>query len=107
MGLGDRIKAYRKAAKLTQTELGAAAGIRKSAVSMIESGKSEPSLKVLQAFAGKLGVAVEDLLGETALDPGDLSEAHVQILTALNYLSDEQAEILLNVMKALGMAWDD
>ena len=51
MGLGDRIKAYRKAAKLTQTELGAAAGIRKSAVSMIESGKSEPSLKVLKAFA--------------------------------------------------------
>lgn len=44
MSLGDRIKAYRKAAKLTQTELGAAAGIRKSAVSMIESGKSEPSL---------------------------------------------------------------
>jgi transcriptional regulator with XRE-family HTH domain len=73
---------------------------------MIESGKSEPSLKVLKAFADKLGVAVEDLLGETALDPGDLSEAHVQILTALNYLSDEQAEILLNVMKALGMIWE-
>lgn len=106
MTSGDRIKAYRKAAKLTQTELGSAAGIKKSAVSMIESGKSEPSLKVLKAFADKLDVPLESLIDGDKIDPGDLSEAHVQILTALNYLSDEQAEILLDVMKALGMIWE-
>jgi len=106
MTTGERIKAYRKAAKLTQTELGSAAGIKKSAVSMIENGKTEPSLKTLKIFADRLGVPVEELIGGKEIDPGELSQAHIQILTALNYLSDEQAEILLDVMKALGMAWE-
>lgn len=104
MNTGNKIKAYRKAAGLTQTELGAAAGIRKSAVSMIENGVTEPSLKTLKAFSSRLGVPIEELLGEDPMDNGELSEAHIQIQTAVNYLTDEQARILYDIMIALG--WD-
>ncbi len=47
MSLGDRMRAARSAAKLTQTQLAARLGVSRAAVSMFEAGKTTPSLHTM------------------------------------------------------------
>lgn len=77
--LGARVRAARVAAGLTQTELGGA-DATVSYVSRIESGSRRPDPRVLEAFAGRLGVAVEELLS----DP--VSEDERTALLAVDYV---------------------
>lgn len=59
--LGARIKAARLAAGLTQTQLGEPE-VTVSYVSRIESGRRRPDPRVLDAFAARLGIGVQELL---------------------------------------------
>ena len=53
---------------MTLDELGAAVGVAGSQLSLIENGKREPKLSLLQAVAEVTGTAVSDLIShETAL----------------------------------------
>ena len=47
---------------MTLDQLSAAVGRAPSQLSLIENGKREPKLSVLQAIAGALGVPLQDLL---------------------------------------------
>jgi predicted transcriptional regulator/DNA-binding XRE family transcriptional regulator len=60
--LGQRIRHLRRSRGLTLAQLAEAVGSASSALSMIENGRREPRLSVLQAIAAALGVGVEDLL---------------------------------------------
>jgi predicted transcriptional regulator/transcriptional regulator with XRE-family HTH domain len=60
--LGQRVRHLRRARGLTLAQLAAAAGSASSALSMIENGRREPRLSLLQAIAVALDVPVEDLL---------------------------------------------
>ena len=62
--IGNRLKAARIKAHLTQAQLGAAAGLDQSAVSQIERGMFAPSLARIKALAAAVGVTAADL------DPG-------------------------------------
>jgi len=55
-GLGGRIAAARKNANLSQTELGKAFGLTRSAVSQWESEGTEPTPSNLRAIATRCGV---------------------------------------------------
>ena len=55
-GLGDRIAAARKHAGLSQTDLGKAFGLTRSAVSQWESENTEPTPANLRAIAVRCGV---------------------------------------------------
>ena len=59
---GPRIRAARKAAKLTQEELAAKIGARQPELSDWEHGDHLPSAVVLKNIALTLGVAMESLL---------------------------------------------
>lgn len=61
--VGSRLRELRLAAGLTQAQL---AGRRYSHayVSVLEAGRREPSRTALDYFAGRLGVAVEEIWGE-------------------------------------------
>ena len=63
--LGQRIRYYRTSAGLTLDQLGAAVGIAGSQLSLMENGKREPRLSLLQAIAHTFGVEVSDLLAGT------------------------------------------
>src|SRR5437660_914046 len=58
--------AARQARGLSQQQLAGMAGITRQAVSAVESGHSDPSLRVALSLARALGVTVEALFG-----PGD------------------------------------
>ncbi|MFI5086682.1 MAG: helix-turn-helix domain-containing protein, partial [Actinomycetales bacterium] len=63
ISLGRRIRHLRKGAGMTLDDLGAAVGAAPSQLSLIENGKREPKLGMIQQLARAFGVGIEDLLG--------------------------------------------
>jgi transcriptional regulator with XRE-family HTH domain len=66
--LGRRIRHHRKLHGLTLDQLGAKVGVVGSQLSLIENGRREPKLSLLQAIGAQLGVPVQDLLSAEAPD---------------------------------------
>jgi len=66
---GTRLRLARQARGLSQQQLAGMAAVTRQAVSAVESGHSDPSLRVALALARALGVTVEELFG-----PGDPAE---------------------------------
>jgi transcriptional regulator with XRE-family HTH domain len=60
--VGMRIRHFRTRAGLTLDQLAAAAGCSASQLSLVETGKREPRLSLLQHLARELGVPVAELL---------------------------------------------
>lgn len=60
--LGQRIRHFRTKAQLTLDQLGADVGIAGSQLSLMENGRREPRLSLLQSIASTVGVQVSDLL---------------------------------------------
>jgi len=63
---GTRLRVARQARGLSQQQLAGMAAVTRQAVSAVESGHSDPSLRVALSLAHALGVTVEELFG-----PGD------------------------------------
>ncbi|WP_104167074.1 helix-turn-helix domain-containing protein [Arthrobacter sp. SX1312] len=63
ISLGRRVRHLRKAKDLTLDDLGAAVGTVASQLSLVENGKREPKLGMLQRLAAALGVTIDELLG--------------------------------------------
>ena len=59
---GQRVRHYRKARGLTLDELGAAVGKAGPYLSLLENGRKEPRLGLINALAGALDVTAMDLL---------------------------------------------
>jgi putative molybdopterin biosynthesis protein len=65
-GGGARLRLARQARGLSQQQLAGMAGVSRQAVSAVESGNCDPSLRVALALAQALGLLVEEVFG-----PGD------------------------------------
>jgi transcriptional regulator with XRE-family HTH domain/predicted transcriptional regulator len=68
LALGRRIRGLRNARGMTLDDLAAAIGRAPSQLSMIETGKREPKLTLLQAIARALGATLDDVLEAQPLD---------------------------------------
>jgi molybdate-binding protein/transcriptional regulator with XRE-family HTH domain len=60
---GAQLRLARQARGFSQQQLASMAGVSRQAVSAVESGHSDPSLRVALALAQALGMAVEELFG--------------------------------------------
>jgi putative molybdopterin biosynthesis protein len=60
---GANLRLARQARGFSQQQLASMAGVSRQAVSAVESGHSDPSLRVALALARALGMAVEELFG--------------------------------------------
>lgn len=65
---GKRIRFYRVEAGLTLEQLGTRVGVGPSQLSLIENGRREPKLSLLEAIATELGVSLTHLLSDEAPD---------------------------------------
>ena len=72
--LGDNIARFRKAAGLTQEELGTTVGVSAQAVSRWECGGA-PDVALLPAVADALGVTIDALFGREGGEKVDMVEA--------------------------------
>jgi putative molybdopterin biosynthesis protein len=66
---GTRLRLARQARGLSQQQLAGVAGVTRQAVSAVESGHSDPSLRVALGLARALGMTIEELFG-----PGELGD---------------------------------
>ncbi|MDD6729077.1 MAG: helix-turn-helix transcriptional regulator [Eubacteriales bacterium] len=62
--LSDRLKFYRKAAKLTQQQVADALGVQRSAYAYYEINKTTPKLATLSKLAKLYNVSVDQLINE-------------------------------------------
>ena len=68
MELKDRIAAVRRAAGLTQEQLGEKLGVSNKTVSRWETGAYLPPVEMLQAISGLYGVSINELLAGGRLE---------------------------------------
>ncbi len=62
--IGDRIKAERTQAKITQTDLGKRIGLTRSSIANIEAGRQRVMLHWVFQIAEELGINPQKLIGE-------------------------------------------
>ena len=68
-GSGPRLRLARQMRGFSQQQLAGMAGVSRQAVSAVEAGHSDPSLRVALALAAALGMTVEELFGRGRLLP--------------------------------------
>lgn len=66
---GHRLRLARQARGFSQQQLAGMAGVSRQAVSAVEAGHSDPSLRVAFALAQALGMTLEELFGPADLVP--------------------------------------
>jgi putative molybdopterin biosynthesis protein len=67
--IGPRLRIARQVRGLSQQQLAGMAGVSRQAVSAVESGLSDPSLRVALALSRALGLTVEELFGPSIPEP--------------------------------------
>ena len=104
MSLGERIKALRRRAGLSQEQVAEQVGVSRQAVAKWEAGQSAPSTENLRKLAQVLQVGLEELAGEPAATCGpDQTGLGRSIRTCLRTLPDWMLEwrfvfgVLVNV----------
>jgi putative molybdopterin biosynthesis protein len=66
---GARLRLARQARDFSQSQLAGMAGVSRQAVSAVEGGLSDPSLRVALALSRALGLTVEELFGPAVPEP--------------------------------------
>jgi putative molybdopterin biosynthesis protein len=66
---GSRLRLARQARGFSQQQLAGMAGVSRQAVSAVEAGLSDPSLRVAMALCRALGLSVEELFGPAVPEP--------------------------------------
>ena len=61
MRIVNKVKQYRKAAHMTQSQLAERSGVSRQTISDIETGKHDPTISVALLLARALGVKVDNL----------------------------------------------
>lgn len=83
---GNKLKAVRKAKKMTQVEFAKSLGVSSSIIAAYEQGKNFPSVSVLIDICNILGVSSDYLLGlsdEISINLSGLSEDEAQAFLQL------------------------
>lgn len=90
--IGSQITKFRKAARITQEELGRAVGVSTQAVSRWENGGA-PDVTLLPAIADRLGVTIDALFGR---EGGEVLDMHDSMKKWIHTIPKEQVFDQLN-----------
>ena len=101
----DMLNYLRTREGLTQTELSAATGIGRGAISMYEAGKRRPDYETLEVFADYFNVNMDTLLGRVeenrAPAQGEVSDAKRTLLDMVDRMSDEDVDKMLRLIAVM------
>ena len=98
--VGARIRTYRKALGLSQTELANSVGVRFQQVQKYESGANRVAASRLWQIAETLGVSVVSLFQDLREDPASSRES-CELLDLFHRLPDSKRPMVLAFIKAL------
>ena len=101
--LGEKIRAYRKDAGLSQEDLAEKAGISAYYAGEIERGQASPSLNTIRDIAQALGIQPKELFSFPAEEETteQVIEEIVKTLKAGNITDIEDLEIIRNMIKRM------
>lgn len=102
--IGQRIRKYRKAQRLSQELLSEKVGISVTHMSHIETGNTKLSLPVLVQLASALEVRTDDLLFDAS--PISKITSANDILQVLESCSTKQAQVLKDIVLATKISFD-
>ena len=100
LGVGQKIRAARKAAKVTQVQLANLTNLSSGYIGSIEIGTYNPSLATLQSIADALNVPVGTFLEEDKVDANNLSNDEIRLIENYRSLSSDNKKTLCNVATA-------
>ena len=66
--LGEKIKKYREAKKITQAEIAELLGVSPATVSKYEAGTLEPNIESIKKLSELFDVSIDELLKDDAFD---------------------------------------
>lgn len=96
----DRIKAVREYYHLTMEAFGSRIGIKKSSVSLLESGKNEPSERTIKAICREFGISEPWLRDGVGDDMFDQAQTSLLSRLASEYnLSDREQAVVASFLE--------
>lgn len=99
--LGEKIKTLRKQNKLTQIQLANKLGIKQPSLNNWESGKINPSLKMLKKLSSIFDVAIDTLVFDEK-DIKNLKDKNIiSQISGFSNLDDESKQTILNMINVL------
>ncbi len=101
--IGQRIRKFRKANKLSQEQLAEKTGISITHLSHIETGNTKLSLPVLVSISEVLSVQTDELLYDS---PNGEAMTKQDILNILNTCSAKELYILKDIIKATKISFE-
>lgn len=102
--IGQRIRKYRKASKLSQEQLAEKAGISVTHMSHIETGNTKLSLLVLVNIANILSVQTDAIIYETPQI--NKSSVKQEVSELIDSCSVNKLNVILDVLKSTKMSLD-
>lgn len=101
LNAGQRLHDARKAADMSQEQLAKAVHVNRSYLSLVENGRSSPTIEFLEKVSGGLNLRVEELLlGPDVFRYLSLSPKHGFLYKGLQeLLADDEQMLLMNPTK--------
>lgn len=97
--LGGRIKELRKVRCLTQEQLAEKVDLATRYISLIEVGRSSPSLETMENIARALGVEIKDLFEFAHLQAGGVKIEEIEQLLA--GADEEKKRMIMKIVRAV------
>ena len=97
--LGARIKELRKTRNLTQEQLSERVDLATRFISLIEVGRSSPSLETMEKIAIALDVEIKDLFEFAHLQAGGVKAGDIEILLA--GADEEKKRMIVKIVRAV------
>jgi len=96
--LGARIKELRKLRQITQEQLAEKVDLATRYISLIEVGRSSPSLETIENIARALQVEIRDLFEFVHLQPGEITSETLEEL--LKEMDEKTAKTVFKMVRA-------
>ncbi|MBK6766330.1 MAG: helix-turn-helix transcriptional regulator [bacterium] len=98
INIGERIRDARKAADISQEALSGLVRVNRSYLSLVENGRSSPTLDFLEKISAGLNLRVEELiLGKLAFEHITYTPEDGYVYSGLqDFLDDKEQRLLMN-----------
>jgi len=96
---GMRVKYIRKEAKISQEKLAEATQLHPTYISMIESGKTNPTLEIIVKLSKALNVEISDLLSN--LSAGTNPEIEAKLTEAISNIKKQKPKDQVKLLEAI------
>ncbi|MCY3031022.1 helix-turn-helix domain-containing protein [Aerococcus sp. Group 1] len=99
----DNLTFYRRKKKLTQADLGKHLNVSPKTIGSWERGRTEPSLKMLEALANYFNISIDTLLGYSGYKKNDLKNIlrSEDLTYEGNEISEDNLRMISKLIKAL------